>query len=163
MLIFCCCSFKKLVNFTNNNKLFIWCQNNIYFGAFCQILDFLDQYSAFINRLRIKLDWKIQKRQNIKIFSVIILKKAKKCEKLSIKAWKFGISIRKGYIKTAILRKIIVIIYVWSKLQGRKLLMTSTWIIISIIFTDHNETSINSRNHSTKHFVIILSMFLLQL
>ena len=99
MLIFCCCSFKKLVNFTNNNKLFIWCQNNIYFGAFCQILDFLDQYSAFINRLKIKLDWKIQKRQNIKIFSVIILKKAKKCEKLSIKAWKFGISIRKGYIK----------------------------------------------------------------
>ena len=99
MVIFCCCSFKKLVNFTNNNKLIIWCQNNIYFGAFCQILDFLDQYSAFINRLRIKIDWKIQKRQNIKIFSVIILKKAKKCEKLSIKAWKFGISIRKGYIK----------------------------------------------------------------
>ena len=99
MLIFCCCSFKILVNFANNNNFFIYCQNNIYFGAFCQILDFLDQYSAFINRLRIKLDWKIQKRQNIKIFSVIILKKAKKCEKLSIKAWKFGISIRKGYIK----------------------------------------------------------------
>ena len=96
---FCWCSFRKLANFTNNSKFLIRCQYNIYFGAFCQILDFLDQYSAFINRLRIKLDWKFQKRQNIKIFSGIILKKAKKCEHLSIKAWKFGKSIIKGYIK----------------------------------------------------------------
>ena len=90
---------KDLVNFTNNNKLLIWCQNNIYFGAFCQILDFLDQYSAFINRLWIKLYWKLQKRQNIKISEVLFWKSLKKSEQQWIKAWKFGKSIIKGYIK----------------------------------------------------------------